>query len=226
MDLQTFSRAFTKVRSQGWVKSKRKGDTGVGHTLEHYLGIAENNFSLADLGGAELKAKREGASSLITLFTRDRKAWKVRQSDAIRDFGSIDDDGRQNLYCTLFANARGNRFKMKVTTDGVFVEHRTGTVLCEWKYDDLAACFTKKFPALMLVAAKSDSRTDGEWFKYKSAKLLSGSSPTKFRNCLASGLISIDLRLYLVGKKVRNHGTAFRISEDSLPRLFSTQRAF
>lgn len=226
MDLQAFAKAFTEVRSQGFIKSVRKGDTGVGHTLEYHLGIVENNFSLADLGGAELKAKREGATSLITLFTRDRKAWKVRQSDAIRNFGTIDDDGRPNLYCTLFAKAKGSRFTMNVTTGGVSVEHRTGTVLCEWKHDDLAACFAKKFPALMLVVAKSELRSDGEWFKYKSAKLLSGSSPAKFRSCLAAGLVSIDLRLHLVGKKVRNHGTAFRISEDSLPRLFSTGRTF
>jgi len=46
---------FTK---KGWIKSERKHDTGIGQTLEHHLGMTENNISLPDFGKMELKSQR------------------------------------------------------------------------------------------------------------------------------------------------------------------------
>lgn len=54
------------------MKSLRSGPTGVGKTLETYLGIQENNLYLPDLGQIELKGHRDDATNLITLFTSNR----------------------------------------------------------------------------------------------------------------------------------------------------------
>jgi hypothetical protein len=94
MDLKTFRVKFNHLRSQGFVKSERRGNTRVGHTLESRLGITENNIALSDMDIAELKAHRSGSNSLITLFTLDRGAWMVSQMDAIHRFGLIDESGR------------------------------------------------------------------------------------------------------------------------------------
>ncbi len=84
MDLNEFVEKFSIIRSSGFIPSKRKGPTGVGHTLEHALGITENNITSPDLGEIELKSHRERTSSLITLFTFNRKAWKMPPLEAIR----------------------------------------------------------------------------------------------------------------------------------------------
>jgi len=83
MTINQFRLRFDKIRQMGWVPSKRRGPTGVGHTLEQLLGLKENNVALPDLGKVELKAHRVNSPSMITLFTFNRRAWKMNQLDAI-----------------------------------------------------------------------------------------------------------------------------------------------
>lgn len=222
MDLKTFTKKFNQLRDSGYVKSERRGNTGVGHTLELLLGITENNIALSDMDVAELKAHRSGSSSLITLFTLDRKAWVMNQMDAIHQYGSRDEAGRPNLYMTLFANRENSSLSLQVTVDKVSatVAHRSGTVVAQWQHAALANQFEQKFPALMLVTADSEMRGNEEWFHYKKAQLLHGTSSKKLELGLKNGWIAIDLRLHDKGGAVRNHGTGFRIQEGRLPELF------
>lgn len=192
----------------------------MGHTLEVRLGLTENNIALSDLDVAELKAHREGSSSLITLFTRDRGAWVVGQMDAIHQYGSADESGRQNLYVTLFAGRGDTDLFLEVDSQTATVKHRSGTVVAKWTHRDLADSFSQKFPALMLVTAAVEIRSDGEWFHYHSARLLRGTSTERLQVGMSEGRIAIDLRLHDKGGAVRNHGTGFRISERNLEELF------
>ena len=76
MQITEFQERLKSIRNQEFIRSKRKGPTGIGYTLESELGIEENNIALPDLGFAELKAHRDKHSGL-TLFTFNRGAWKV-----------------------------------------------------------------------------------------------------------------------------------------------------
>lgn len=49
MTITQFKKSFKKIKKKGWVKSLRRGPTGVGHTLEQLLGLDENNIALPDL---------------------------------------------------------------------------------------------------------------------------------------------------------------------------------
>ena len=70
MTLPELKRKLKSIKALGFVKTHRKGDTGIGKTLEDLLGIKENNIPLPDIGEvAELKAYRRSASSMLTLFT-------------------------------------------------------------------------------------------------------------------------------------------------------------
>ena len=61
--------ALRQIREYGWIESRRPGNDGaVGNTLEDLLGIAENNLPIPNAAEWELKAQREGATSLTTLF--------------------------------------------------------------------------------------------------------------------------------------------------------------
>lgn len=65
-----FKEAMEEIRNRGFIKSHRKGDTGVGKTLEGELGVEDNSVQAADLGKVELKANRKKSNSKITLFTK------------------------------------------------------------------------------------------------------------------------------------------------------------
>ena len=53
MTIDEFQILFNKIKSMGFIKSSRKGPTGIGHTLETHLGLAENNYANPDIAGAE-----------------------------------------------------------------------------------------------------------------------------------------------------------------------------
>jgi hypothetical protein len=93
MTLDECTKRFSKVRKRGFIRTARSGPTGIGHTLEQAVGLQENNLVVPDLGEVELKAHRENASSLITLFTFNRKAWVMNPLQAVRKYGTLDANG-------------------------------------------------------------------------------------------------------------------------------------
>ena len=90
MTIEEFKIKFKEIKEKGFIKSTRRGPTGIGHTLETYLGLKENNYASPDIEGAELKAHRSGGNNLITLFTFNNKAWKMPLLDAVRKYGCKD----------------------------------------------------------------------------------------------------------------------------------------
>ncbi|MBI4712267.1 MAG: hypothetical protein HY762_03035 [Planctomycetes bacterium] len=97
MKLAQFIKKFKELKAKGFVPSKRKGPTGVGHSLEAYLGLKENNIALPDLKGVEVKAHRLDSSNMITLFTFNRKVWQMKPLDAVKKYGSRDKNGGNSI---------------------------------------------------------------------------------------------------------------------------------
>ena len=220
MTITQFKREFKKIKKKGWVKSQRRGPTGVGHTIEQLLGLEENNIALPDLGKVELKSHRVKSSSMITLFTFNRKAWKMLPLDAVRTYGTPDENGRLGLYFTMSQTPNSSGLFLYIGEDSISVRHISGQVIAEWQLDNLAERFAKKVPALVLVSAFSEMRGKTEWFKYTRAQLLTGTTPEIIKEQIERGNILVDLRLHDKGTRARNHGTGFRAYESRLPLLF------
>jgi hypothetical protein len=221
LDLNEFKIKFKEIREHGFYKSMRNGPTGVGHTLEQVLGLTENNIAVPDLGSVELKAHRDNVTSLITLFTFNRKAWVMQPLSAIRAYGTPDQNGRLGLYFTMSQQPNSAGLFLTVTDEAVSVQHTSGKTLARWFTKDLSAQFHAKMPALVLVTARTEIRGDIEYFNYYRARLLSETSPTLIADQIRRGNILIDLRLHDAITHARNHGTGFRASESSLDELFS-----
>ena len=224
LTLADFQNAFTKIKKQGWIKSHRKGPTGIGQTLERILGLTENNIAFPDLGTVELKAHRSGSSSMITLFTFNRKVWKMDPLKAVRKYGTKDESGRLGLYFTMSRAPNSMDLFLHIEPEAISVRHVSGEILAEWKIATLVDRFMQKIPGLVLVSAFSEMRGDIEWFKYDRAQILTGTSTSIIRNQIFSGNILVDLRLHDKGTSARNHGTGFRADEDKLPLLFTNVR--
>ena len=220
LDIQEFRDKFTTIREHGYFPSKRTGPTGVGHTLEHCLGLSENNIAVPDLGNVELKAHRDNSASMITLFTFNRKAWVVHPLRAIRSYGTFDENNRKVLYFTMSQQPNSSNLFLNVTDEIISVQHVTGVVIVRWATSDLSKQFLKKMPALLLVTARSEMRGSMEYFHYYRARLMTGTSPTLIADQIRRGNILIDLRLHDAVTHARNHGTGFRAKESSLDQLF------
>jgi hypothetical protein len=222
MTLNEFVKAFGELKAKGWVKSERRGPTGIGHTLEKLIGLRENNIAYPDLGTIELKAHRINSNSMITLFTFNRKVWKMKPLEAIKKYGTRDGNGRLGLYFTMSRTPNSKGLFLHIESETISVRHVSGEIVAEWQLEILAERFTKKIPALILVSAFSEMRGDDEWFKFDRAQLLKGTSADIIRSQILAGNILVDLRLHEKITSARNHGTGFRAHEDKLPLLFKT----
>ena len=220
--LDEFREKFAEIKKMGWIPSKRRSNTGVGYTLETLLGIEENNIALPDFGAVELKSHRLNSTSMVTLFTFNRKVWKLNPLQAVRKYGTRDVNGRLGLYFTMSPTPTSTGLFLHIEPEAIPVRHISGEIIAEWSLGALAEQFIKKMPALVLVSALSEMRGDIEYFNYTSARLLEGTSPGILREQILAGNVLVDLRIHDRPTSARNRGTGFRARKNKLPLLFSS----
>ena len=222
MKITEFQKKLKDIRNKGFIRSRRKGPTGIGYTLESELGIKENNIAIPDLGFAELKSHRENHTGLVTLFTFNRKAWKIKPLLAIEKYGSYDTNNRKGMYYTITQKPNSAGLFLTCNDDTIQVQHTSGEVIVQWTMNSVTEKFSQKMKSLILVSAKMEEREGREYFHYYRARLLQvNMSKQSLINAFKSGDFVIDLRLHDKITMARNHGTAFRVQENKLINLFS-----
>lgn len=211
------------IKKLGFVPSLRKGNTGIGYTLETLLGIAENNLKTPDFGEIELKSQRKNATTPVTLFTFNKGAWQIKQREAIEIFGYADEKGRRALYC--FVTGKPNNQGLFTIADEYALRlfHTSGLLVASWTIENIIKTFRRKMNALVVVLAETRLRLDlSEEFWFSEAYFLHTPSAEKFVELLRQSAIILDVRMHLKESgAVRNHGTAFRTVESVLPRCFA-----
>ncbi|MCA6073139.1 MAG: MvaI/BcnI family restriction endonuclease [Endomicrobium sp.] len=221
MTIKEFVVKFKQIKKMGFIPTKRNGATGIEYTLETLLGITENNIANPDIEGTELKAHRSKVNSLITLFTFNNKAWKMPPLEAVKKYGSLDKDGRQDLYYTMSLKPNSAGLFLDIHTAEIFVRHISGEVIASWKLQTLAERFMQKLPTLLFVSTFTEERDGVEYFHYYRAQLMKGTSSELLADQFRAENILVDLRLHDKSTMARNHGTGFRTYENKLSLLFN-----
>jgi hypothetical protein len=217
------------LSDKGFIASKRKGPTGIGHLLESELELFETNVAIPDVGGrVELKATRKNIRSLITLFTFNRGVWKIKQIDLITKYGYIDEDNRRALYCdvSIKPNAQGLFITIDSVRNLICLKHvDADESLAEWSTYVIAGKFMTKMDRLILVLAENLKDKEAEQFYFKEAYLLEQPTPEKFLEAFKKGEVILNIRMHLKESGgVRNHGTAIRTYEQHLDLLYNKKR--
>ena len=226
MRLSELKSRLLTIKDEGFVRTRRKGPTGVGFTLESLLELTENNLPIPDIGGrVEVKATRSNTNNLITLFTFNKSVWADTQQEIVKRWGYLDDKGRQSLYTTVSVkkpNHLGLQLSVSEDATSLSMKHvPSKSLLATWDLFSIVGKFLTKLDHMLFVHADSREVDGVEQFHYKRAQLLSEPSSLTFRDSFASGIVTIDVRMHLnPNGQVRNHGTAFRVSEHNLPDLF------
>lgn len=230
MQLKKLVKNLEDIKSKGFIETIRKGPTAVGYLLEKELGLSETNITIPDIGGRiEIKATRKNTNSLITLFTFNRGVWRMKQKDLINKYGYIDAQGRQALYATVSANVHNAQgFFLAIDNDKHLVllkNAKEDETIAEWSTYVIAGKFMTKLDRLLLILADSKMVDEKEFFHYNEAYILENPTPEKFLEGFNRNELMIDLRMYLKDYGgIRNHGTAFRISEKNLTDLYTKKR--
>ena len=227
MRLSELKSRLLTIKDDGFVRTQRKGPTGVGYTLESLLELTENNLPIPDIGGrVEVKATRSNRNNLITLFTFNKSVWQYRQKEIVNRCGYWDaKNGRQSLYTTVSAqepNPLGLQLSVSRDTMSLAMNHvPSKSLLATWDLFHIVGKFLTKLDHMLFVHADTRDVGGFEEFHYNRAALLSEPSSMAFRDGFANGIVMIDIRMHLKPNgSVRNRGTGFRVREHNLPDLF------
>lgn len=227
---------------------------GIGNTLEDLLGIEENNLPIPNAAEWELKTQRLGTSSLTTLFHTEpsptalkfvpalllpKYGWK--HQEAGKKYPETEMSFRQTIN-GMSRSDRGfmvqidrNEKKVMISFDAKAVGERHAEWLKQveakiglgeldpqpyWGFEDLEHKIGSKLTNCFFVQA-AVKRTDGkEFYKYERAMMLKGLDFEGFLQCLENSTILVDFD----ARTGHNHGTKFRIRQNSWPSLYREKK--
>lgn len=232
MTKEDFIRRFAEIRNKQFKRDAR-GTGGAGNTLENLLNLGADNQQKADLGFAELKVRMRDAISSVKLFSLDRDAWHISQAEAAQKFGTDSDDGRRRLY---FEMRQGTITKTGLQffsdNETVSILSPNNDIIAEWSLDKLAKVFDDKIRELVVVTAEMTMGAGGhDYYVYRNAFHLHGFSKDRIRSAFLQNIITLNLHVESIAVKadgtwrMKNRGTAFRINEDRLEKIFENKDA-
>jgi len=229
--ISEFLARFDVIAAQGFVQTRRAGDTGVGHTLEVLLGLTENNDPGGDFRGIEVKSWRIGAHGTnlrrpMNLFLKEPN-WLDRSSatDRIKQYGYLDNKGRPAWYQSVTSreNSEGLCLQRDDSRNLLLLLDEADAIGC-WPYAVLAKRLAEKHRQAVFVGAETDGRGSSERFRYTTVDYCQHPSVERFLGIVEQGDVIVELRMHVKSNgRARNHGTAFRIRKDRIPDLYSTR---
>ncbi|ARU63466.1 hypothetical protein CBW65_22540 [Tumebacillus avium] len=222
-----------QIRSLGFVKSLKSGDTGVGFTFEALLGIAANSDKAPDYKGIEIKTTRSAQSKETrkaltgkqTLFSLIPQ-WGIAGSrkGLVEEFGYCDKiRGRTALYCTIKVVPNSLGWSLDVSEkDGLIYVLRDGVNVVHYSMIDLQNSLESKHKESVFVTAQARKNKDGsEEFLYDSVLHCKEVSFVEFITMIKENLVGVDFAIHSSDGKVRDHGFLWRLENKKyVPRLF------
>jgi hypothetical protein len=226
--IQVLKEKLKAIKNMGFINTHRAGNTGIGKTLEDLLGIKENNLRLPDIGDIELKAKRIGSDSMLTLATKTPQP-KGTNRTLFEQYKYKDNESYYNLHSTVYGS--------RVNPQGFKIKYQDGKLLLEnkkhieayWDENIFKDVLVSKSNKILLVFAetKGESNSSNEQLHFIEAYLLEGLNRNKFRNAIEKGYLKVDIRIgvYRSGKnkgKHHDHGTGFRMHKRDFLKLYDS----
>lgn len=243
-EIRLFQKQFRKIKDMEYVKSVRKGNTGIGATFEYLLGKEEENFSIPDYCGIEIKTRRSYSKAYVTLFSAVPTGACYYEVKRLRDtYGYRDpkDVNLKQLNVEIFANKlskAGIKYYFELKVDRSFekiflyIYDRKKNLIDRstyWDFDILKERLYGKLQVLALIKAWTNWIGGCEYFKYYKMNIYILKNFDCFIDLIERGIIKIDLKIgsYHDQKRygmVSSHGVSFCIKEDDLLYLFDLYR--
>ena len=231
---------FEAIKKLGWIKSIRKGSTGIGATFEKLLGVNENSFEIPDFNGIEIKTKRNYSNSFTSLFNYSPEGKYSYEIEKIKDKYGYPDKIIKNykvlnksFYCNTKIRVSNYYFILKVNRNSkkiiLNIIDLYGNLLendIYWDFDEIKEKLNRKLHFLAFVNASRKIVNNDEYFKYYKMDLYELKNFETFITLFEKGIIRITFKMSIFrdGTKIgqlHNHGTSFDIKEEDLSKLFN-----
>lgn len=223
---------------------------GIGNTLEDLLNIKENNLPIPNAAEWELKSQRLNSTSLTTLFHMEPSPRAIKFVPQVllplygwahQEDGKKYPKGEMSFRQTIHGQSRSDRGfmvvidrtekKILISFDAKSVEirhklwleaikKRVGIKELEpqpyWGFDDLEHKAGTKLLNAFYVQAEVEIKRKKEFYHYTKVMMLQKFSFEGFLKALEEGKILVDFD----ARTGHNHGTKFRLRQNSLPMLY------
>lgn len=237
-----------EIHDKGWIEATTNGDTAVGDTLEHELGLVRNNSTNPDYKGIELKASRTAINghkkqpTRITLFAKvPDEGLTYRQ--ILEHYGKMQtpknsNEPRLQLYETFKAshvNAYGLFLKVNDSEERLEIQYSAEKLInsnkniyvSSWKLENLANSLKEKHKETFFVKAQSKIVNGKEYFLYDKIIHTKNPNTSLLFSLFENDTITLDLLVHINSEgKYRDHGSLFKIKPNNLSMLFGEPEEF
>lgn len=216
---------FRSVKGQ-WFESEVTADTGIGRTIESFLGITMNSDKTPDYNGIELKSHREKRSSKKNVLFTQTPDWDISKlksgREIVEKYGYMKDGCKtyQNtVQCTppnnqqLFLNINQIDELLELQA-----ERRKKEDIAAWRLMKLHQRLLVKHHETFWIEVENEMNDGKEYFRYKQIEHTKNPNVGQFDVLLEQNIITVDLLLC----RPSGHGDtySFKIKKKGMPLLF------
>lgn len=217
---------FRSVSGQ-WFESEVLADTGIGRTIETFLGINMNSDKTPDYKGIELKSHREKRTSKKNVLFTQTPDWDISTLKSGREivakYGYLTDDGKRTcqntVQCTppnsqdLFLNVNQQKELLELQARKSRVED-----VAAWRLLKLHQRLSTKHRETFWIEVQNAIHDNKEYFCYKQIEHTRNPNVGQFDILLEQNIITVDL---LLCRPSGNGDTySFKIKKKGMPLLF------
>lgn len=217
---------FRSVRDQ-WFESEVVADTGIGRSIESFLGIRMNSDKTPDYKGIELKSHREKRNCNKNVLFTQTPDWDISTLKSGRQiveaYGYYTNDGKKTYQNTvqcsipnrqsllLNLNQEGGKLELAAQKDRRYD-------VAAWRLVKLHQRLQTKHHETFWIEVENDKRNGKEFFRYKRIEHTKNPNVNQFDALIGRNLITVDLLLC----RPSGHGDtySFKIKKGGMPLLF------
>lgn len=219
-------RRFQSVKGQ-WFESEVTADTGIGRTIESFLGISMNSDKTPDYKGIELKSHREKRSAKKNVLFTQTPDWDISVLKSGREivdkYSYIKEDGfktyQNTVQCAppnshmLFLNVNHLDERLELKAKKQKIED-----IAVWRLVKLHQRLQTKHRETFWIEVENELSDGKEFFRYKQIEHTKNPNVGQFDVLLEQNIITVDLLLC----RPSGHGDtySFKIKKKGMPLLF------
>lgn len=217
---------FRSVKDQ-WFESEVVADTGIGRTIESFLGISMNSDKTPDYKGIELKSHRDKRSSKKNVLFTQTPDWDISALKSgrqiVEKYGYYTEDGKKTyqntVQCTppnsqfLFLNVNQTDERLELQAQMKRLED-----VAAWRLMKLHQRLLTKHHETFWIEVENEKHDGKEYFRYKQIEHTKNPNVGQFDVLIEQNIITVDLLLC----RPSGHGDtySFKIKKEGMPLLF------
>ncbi len=217
---------FRSVKDQ-WFESEVVADTGIGRTIESFLGISMNSDKTPDYKGIELKSYRDKRSSKKNVLFTQTPDWDISALKSgrqiVEKYGYYTEDGKKTYQNTVQCTPPNSQFLFLNVNQP---DERLELQALQKRLEDVAAWRLMKLHQRLLtkhhetfwIEVENEKADGKEYFRYKQIEHTKNPNVGQFDMLIEQNIITVDLLLC----RPSGHGDtySFKIKKKGMPLLF------